>query len=375
MPDETQIRGAVLIGLCVGIAAVVALVAVGTAPVAAEDTGVVGTADANASGSDAIQSSRRFDARITAGNNYWQGQRLLFNGTAVVENEIDEDVSGGTPSERTFELRRVENGRVGSLVTQFVVARDGLAVLNVTETTGRLVVVYQGDVVSASEGLGQVEGTIGSGVVPESQWEVSQQELAVAFEDGRVRRGTAEDLTFESNRGEYRLRVRSPTLDDDALAALFGDRVVERDRRGDAVVLRTGGSETVTLRPSSAVPFGTHEFRFSVPDATARTNATLTVARSRATTAEPRTETATDGPATTTAGPTTEPTDVPTTESPTPGTATTTTVGDTTTTPAPTTTAPVTYGGTGSAADGPGFGPVAAVLALVCAALLLRRGA
>jgi hypothetical protein len=66
MPDETQIRGAVLIGLCVGIAAVVALVAVGTAPVAAEDTGVVGTADANASGSDAIQSSRRFDARITA---------------------------------------------------------------------------------------------------------------------------------------------------------------------------------------------------------------------------------------------------------------------------------------------------------------------
>jgi PGF-CTERM protein len=175
-------------------------------------------------------------------------------------------------------------------------------------------------------------------------------------------------VTIESNRDSYFVTVSSPTLDDEALAALFGSRVVERDARGDSVVIRGQGSETLTLQPSSAVPYGTHEFRFRVNDSTARTTATLEVVRSRQTTARPSPETTTGGP--TTALPTTE-----TTRTPPPTTAMPTTSDTPTrsTTAEPTTTEPVTYVQGTTTGSGPGFGVVAALLALLGAALLARR--
>ena len=367
MFDRTQERGLVALGVVAALVAVLAVVS--AAPVGAD--GPAGEEAPNAAAEGAVlQQAGTFDARITSSENYWQGQRLFFNGTVVVEEDVGEPVRSTTPSERTFELREVENGRVGDLVTQFVVDRDGHEVLNVTDRTGRLVVVYQGDIVSVTEGVGRAEGAIGSGAVPESQWEVSRQRLTVDFEDGQVRRGTREDVTIQSNRGSYFVRISSPTLDDEALAALWGSRVVERNTREDSVVIRGQGSETLTLRPSSAVPYGTHEFRFRVNDSLARTAATLEVVPSRQTTARPSPETPTPGTSTTEV----------TTEATTSATSTVapTTVGETTapgttTTAEPTTTAPVTYVEGTTTGSGPGFGVGAALLALLCAALLARR--
>lgn len=367
MFDRTRERGLVAFGVVVALVAVLAVV--GVAPVVAD--GAAGEPSANAAaGGTAIHQADSVDARITSTENYWQGQRLFFNGTVVVEEDVGEDVRGTTPSERTFELREVENGRVGDLVTQFVVDRDGHEVLNVTDRTGPLVVVYHGDVVSVTDGVGRAEGAIGSGVVPESQWEVSRQRLSVAFEDGRVRRGTREDVTIESNRGSYFVRISSPTLDDEALAALWGSRVVERNTREDYVVIRGQGSETLTLRPSSAVPYGTHEFRFRVNDSLARTTATLEVVPSRQTTARPSPEPQTPGTSTTDVS--TETTAGATSTVP-PTTDEETTAPGTTTTADPTTTAPVTYVEGTTTGSGPGFGVGAALLALLGAALLARR--
>jgi PGF-CTERM protein len=373
MFDRTRGTHSAVVALGVVAALVAGLAALGTVPVGADETadGTGPVVDATADGATLLQAGTA-DGRITSGTNYWQGQELFFNGTIVVENEIGEPVRDGTPSQRTFELREIEDGRVGDLVTQFVVDRDGHATLNVTDRTGRLAILYQGDLIRVTGGVGRVEGAIGSGSVAESQWEVSEQTLAVAFEDGSVRRGTREDVTIESNRGSYFVRISSPTLDDEALAALWGSRVVERNAREDYVVIRGQGAETLTLRPSSAVPYGTHEFRFRVNDSLAATNATLQVRPSqqttaRATTGTPTTVTATDEP--TTAGPTTDGTATVTPTSSGPTTAAQTE----TTTAATTTTEPVTYIQGTTAGTGPGFGVPAAVLALLGTALLARR--
>ena len=358
-----------LVALGISAALLVGFAVIGAAPVGADAAAGEAVDDSSDVGVS-LQQAASFDARISSGQNHWQGQELFFNGTAIVEAEIGEPVRDATPSQRTFELRTVEDGRVDDLVTQFVVDRNGHRILNVTDVSGRLVIVYQGDVVSVADGVGRNEGAIGSGSVPESQWEVTPQRLSVAFEDGTVRRGTREDVTIESNRGSYFVRISSPTLDDDALAALFGSRVVERNTRENYVVVRGQDSETLTLRPSSAVPYGTHEFRFRVNDSLASTTATLEVVPSRRTTARPSPETPTPGTsttdvtteATTSAAPTTAPT---TSESP--------TQSGTTTTPAPTSTEPVTYVEGTTTGSGPGFGVVATVLALLGSALLARR--
>lgn len=375
MFDRTQGTRAV-VGLGALAALLVGLAVLGTVPVGADETAGGTGPTVAATGSDAVilQQGAGYDERITSNQNYWQGQTLFFNGSAIVEEEIDEPVSGGTPSQRTFELREVENGRVGDLVTQFVVDREGHAILNVsaqTDHTGYFVILYQGDYVRVTDGIGRTAGAIGSGGLAESRWEVSEQRLSVDFEDGSVRRGTREDVTIESNRGSYFLRISSPSLDDEALAALWGSRVVEQNTREDYVVIRGQGAETLTLRPSSAVPYGTHEFRFRVNDSLAATTATLEVRQSRQTTARPTTDTqatvTTDG---TTPGMST--TDVPTTAPSTEGT-TTTAPTEETTTAATTTTEPVTYIQGTTAGTGPGFGVVVSLLALLGTALLVRR--
>lgn len=366
--------GVVLLGALLALAPVTGLVA-GTQQ--SSPSATVEPADPGQSNTVAVRqtSDERFDARLESGRVFWQGQRLYVNGSSVVEAETRDVVANASTEERTFTLRVADGGAIEEFVREFVVDRDGDAVLNITDQRDDLVVLYDGEVVSIANGQGQLEGSSGA-AVRRSSFEIASQSLSAEFEDDRVRRGETTTLTVESNRGEYQVKISAPTLGDRDLSAMFGEQVVTVNRQRDFVVVNASSMADLDLTIPRSIETGSYRLRIAARDSLARTSVRIEVPGGPTPTPRPT--------ATPTATPTPTPTATPTAttrpDTPTPSATPTATATQTPTveTTADPETATPTAGGiaptnTPTAESGPGFGVLAAVLAVAALVVLARR--
>ena len=299
-----------------------------------------------------------YDLALESGRTHWAGQRLYFDGSAVVT-----DVGTASRSERTFQVRRVASGNeVGPLVREFVVDADGEAVLDTAGLEGEFLVVYGGDPVYVQDGTGYTDSPPdGTAVtVGNSAWDVAVQTISASWSDDRVTRSEVVDLQIDSNRGFFLVEVSADGLDFDDLEAIFDPHfyAIDHDAEADddVIVLRAGNDVDLPAY-FAGIDDGEYVLSIEVTDADAATTADVRVGRVRTTTTTepPATTTAPSEPTTTTVRPTTTPAPV-------------------TTTPTATTSAPTTAGPETTATPGqPGFGALTGVLALVAAVVLARR--
>ena len=299
-----------------------------------------------------------YDLALESGRTHWAGQRLSFDGSAVVP-----EVGSASTGERTFQVRRVASGDdVGPLVREFVVDADGEAVVDTAGVDGELLVVYDGDPVYVQGGTGYADSLPdGTAVtVGNSAWDVAVQTLSASWSDDRVTRNEVVDLRIESNRGFFLVAVSADGLDFEDLEAIFDPHfyAIDHDAKADddVIVLRAGNDVDVPAY-FAGIDDGEYTLSIEVVDADVATTADVRVGRIRpTTTAEP--------PAATTAPP--EPTTTTVGLAPSPSPVTT---PRTATTSGPTTAGPGTTATPGQS----GFGALTGTLAVVAGVVLARR--
>lgn len=307
------------------------------------------------------------DVALDSARTFWSGQRLYFDGGAVVP-----DVGNASTGERTFQLRRVTTaGEVGPLVREFAVDAEGEAVLDTTSLEGEFVLRYAGDPVYVQDGTGHADSPPdGTAVTVEnSAWEVAVQTISASWSESRVSRNEIVDLRIESNRVLYLIEVSADGLDFEDLERIFDPHfyALDHDARADedVIVLRGGLADDVPAY-FAGIDDGAYTLSIEVADADAATTAEVRVGSGDATATTELPDATATPPATTQAPP--EPT--PPTTAPETTTPTTTATGPTTSTSAATATAgPGATTTTGQS----GFGAIGGTVGVVAAVLLLLR--
>ena len=214
---------------------------------------------------------------LESGSDYWQGFHLRFDGTNIVENPTT-----ASPRARTFQVRAVDNGAVGGLVTEFTIDENGTAVIDTSAMSGPMIVQYQGDNVYVEDGEGSLtlpDG--GAATVERSDWNISTQTYSTEWSDPTVYPGEFTDLTLASNRESastvavsaeqltFRELVR--LFSSDAFAENFGERADE-----DVLILKAGASRDYQVAATGLTP-GVYTLTFASTDTTAEHSVTLEV--------------------------------------------------------------------------------------------------
>lgn len=221
------------------------------------------------------------DRPLDSGDLLWAGQSVSFNGSEVVT-----DIENASVPNRTFEIRKVTGGEVGSLVREFVIPADGGALLDTAGLEGRYVIRHQGQVVYVQDGVGYTSSPPdGTDVdVETSDWEVARQTLSASWSEDRVFRNDVVDLEIDSNRAAFQLEVSADGLDFDDLVSMFDadDFADDHDRKADDDILRLDIQAPAALSVRFAeLDNGRYELVLAVADADARTSTRIQVGRQR----------------------------------------------------------------------------------------------
>ena len=225
---------------------------------------VVGSLTAGVSGIETAMQGQEdgpSDAVLESGEVFWQGQFLEIS--AGEENGGD-----------VWAVREVNDGEIGSLVTQVRLDNSGSAVIGTGNMAGRFVVVDEnGDPVAFENGT----ATTGASV-SEASWEVAEQSLDASFEAVAVNNGygvdAQTDLQVESNRADYRFYLFSDGLSASQLADIFSGVELRNDR---AVTNGSVGTDASFEANFSEVPAGTYNITVVAADGTARDTTSIAV--------------------------------------------------------------------------------------------------
>ncbi|WP_168216238.1 DUF7827 domain-containing protein [Halorussus halobius] len=201
------------------------------------------------------------DAAVDSGDVFWQGQFLEFTAGADNASEV-------------WAVRELEDGDVGGLVTEVLLAGNGSAVVGTSGLDGRFVVVDEQDrPVVFENGDAQRVGD-----ASEASFEIAAQSLNASFEDDIVRNDdhpdARTDLRLESNRAGYRVSLFSEELNASELADAFSAARAGDDR---AVVERNVSGDDLLRANFSGVEPGTYEVTVAAADGTAEDTAAITV--------------------------------------------------------------------------------------------------
>ncbi|MFC4549219.1 MULTISPECIES: BGTF surface domain-containing protein [Halorussus] len=204
---------------------------------------------------------------LDSGETYWQGQ--------IIRASADQ-----TNASATWQLREWSNGNVGSLVTEFTFNNTGVARLQTSNLQGQYVVVNQnGNPVVFRNGT-----AVGVGTEASPSFEINAQELNASFVDETVTSGIGEgavtDLELRSNRGSYRVALRSDNLSASQLTDIFAATRTDIDGDGQPeVVLNrtvTGPRDALDANFSGVSP-GQYEIVVSPVSAAVTARATIQV--------------------------------------------------------------------------------------------------
>lgn len=201
------------------------------------------------------------DEAVDSGEVFWQGQFLEFSAGAANASEV-------------WAVREVQDGDVGRLVTEVLLAANGSAVAGTSGLDGRFVIVDQQDrPVVFENGDAQRVGNVG-----EASFEVAAQSLNASFETDIVRNDdhpdARTDLRLDSNRAGYRVSLFSDGLTASELADAFPAAEAGEDR---AVVERNVSADDLLRANFTGVEPGTYEVTVAAADGAAEDTATITV--------------------------------------------------------------------------------------------------
>jgi hypothetical protein len=230
--------------------------------VSALTAGVSGGAVTGAETTYQTQDDGPNDTAVDSGEVFWQGQFLEFSANESNAGEV-------------WAVRRVEDGRVGSLATEVLLDGSGSAVFSTSNLDGQYVVVNQNEepVVFAN---GSVQGTASP---EEASFEIANQSLNATFADQTVLNDNSTDastdLRLQSNRADYGFYLFSEQLSDSQLADIF-ESVEVRD--GRAVATREAGEDAYYEADFTDVEPGTYDVSVVTTDGTAEDGASITVA-------------------------------------------------------------------------------------------------
>jgi len=228
--------------------------------VSAVTAGVTGGAVTGAETAYQAQDDDEF-AAVDSGETFWQGQFLEISANQTNAGEV-------------WAVRRVQNGEVGSLVTEVLLDGSGSAVFSTSNLDGQFVVV-NGDDEPVVLQNGSVEAT---GSVGEASFEVANQTLNASFADRTVLNDDSTDaltdLRLQSNRAGYGFYLFSENLSNQQLADVF-ESVEVRD--GRAVATSEAGDDAFYEANFSGVEPGTYDVQVVTADGTAQDTASVRV--------------------------------------------------------------------------------------------------
>jgi hypothetical protein len=198
---------------------------------------------------------------VESGEVFWQGQFLRFSASEANASEV-------------WSIRAVEDGNVGSLVTEVLLDGTGSAMFATGNLQGEFVVVNaDNEPVVFDNGEAQRVGS-----VSDASFEVTTQTLDVSFEDAVALNDQSSDavtdLRLDSNRAEYGFYLFSDGLSASQLADVFESAEV---RDGRAVTTRNASDEDVFEANFSGVEAGTYNLTIVTTDGTAQDTATIRV--------------------------------------------------------------------------------------------------
>lgn len=310
-----------------------------------------------------VQDDEFRGVRLDSGEILFRNQVLYFNGAEVVNNASIAPVSRADAQARTFEIRRVDNGAIGSSVEEFQVDQRGIATIN---TAGyepdEYVIVYEGNPIALDDGDGEFVSAVDA-----ASFEVAVQNLTASFDPDQVDLDESTALELESNREEYLVTIDSPGLQTAQVNEMVEDEFENSSVRNGTILRITDGDVEMEIGDVPVDP-GVYEFNVSVLGSEASDTATLTYGDGE----QMVNETGDTGTGTDAGTPDAGGQDLFTDES---GNETEMPVEDTpTATPTPEQTpSPTPDVGTTTTETGPGFGLLAALVGLLGAGLLARR--
>lgn len=231
------------------------------------------------------------DARLQSGGTFWQGQTVWLSvaNSDIDQNEINED------NEVVWELRSVESAgdskEADQLITQVTLTQDeSTGDWTTTVNTGDedldgdyVIVNDDGAVEFDGQGNAEVADGTDDPTVSSSEFEVTDQSFDATVDPVNVTAGDNTDLSFDSNRGSYRVVVSSDDLDYDELNTLLSNYDntegvdTNDDDENDAVEIRNNDRELTTSVGDTDVPTGNHSLTFTVADTDKTAEANLNV--------------------------------------------------------------------------------------------------
>jgi len=248
-----------------GVVAWLVLVALLVSSTAAATT----TAGTNAAATDATGLAvdrANAEANVASGAIRWTNQTLYFRA------DTPERDAG-----KTYAVRRIVDGDIGPLLTEFVLDDGGEALLRTGDVTpGRYAIVDENGRPLRVNAEGVSAGPV---TAANASWELVAQTLQVTTDTGQLLQGDDGSIRINSNRGRYTLHVSSPDINVDTLSELLGGEPVDTgtDDVADTVRINATAMTTRLLRIPADAPAGTLTLRFAVPDTDTEDNVTVRV--------------------------------------------------------------------------------------------------
>ena len=262
---DTALLGSVTVLLVGGIVIASAAPALSTAPTAADGNDLQEAQE---------DDDTSWNARVSSDEIIWQNQRAYFDGTEVVNNASIEPVSRASEESRTFEIRTVEDGAIGTSVDEFQVNENGVGVIDTTGyEPGEYVVVYEDMPIAVDDGVGEFTTD-----VTDASFGVAVQNLTVEFDPDQVDDDEATDLEIDSNRDEgYLISITAAGLHQAQVTRIMenGDPFENSSVR-NGTLMRV--DDDLEVRPyDGLIDPGQYEFRVTALGAGVSDTAMLTV--------------------------------------------------------------------------------------------------
>ncbi len=213
---------------------------------------------------------------LESGGEYWQGWLLRFDGSRIVD-----DPATASATERTFQIRGVSEGTVGSLVREFTLSDDGTYIIDTGSLSGQFVIQYRGDTVYVADGVGYIDHPSTAATVDNSTWTIRRQQMGVEWVDQTLYTGQFSKVNMSSNRdGSFTVAVSGDGLSFNNLTTLFSpsDFAPNHSDRSsaDELLLRVRPGDGLTVSPVGFAP-GTYTLHFEAVDTSAQVTTSFEV--------------------------------------------------------------------------------------------------
>ncbi|WP_136717773.1 PGF-CTERM sorting domain-containing protein [Halorientalis salina] len=232
------------------------------------------TAEDEAEQEEAEDELPDWNVRLSSDGTFWQNQRAYFDGAEVVNNASIKPIGQASEEARTFEVRTVEDGTLGSNVDEFQVNETGIAVINMSGyEPGEYALVYEEMPVAVDDGEGEFVSD-----ASEAAFEVDIQNLSASFDPDQVSTDGTTQFEVESNRDDsFLVSVKGSGLHQAQVTAIFDEaEPFENTSVRNGTIFRVDDDVEVQANEAPIDP-GRYQFRIDVIGAQASDTASLTI--------------------------------------------------------------------------------------------------